>query len=79
VKAIKGLDLYDPVQVVEMCLVPNVIVPKNFHVPKLIKYTKTLCLITHFKSYCNKMVKVMHVEKLLIHFFQDSLSGVTLN
>lgn len=29
IRAIKGVDLYDLVQVVEMCLVPNMVVPKN--------------------------------------------------
>jgi hypothetical protein len=35
--------------------------------------------MTHLKSYCNKMTEVVHDEKLLIHFFNDSFSGVTLS
>ena len=35
--------------------------------------------MTHLKSYCNKMVELVHNEKLLMHFFQDSLSGATLS
>jgi len=35
--------------------------------------------MTHLKSYCNKMTEVVYDEKLLMHFFQDSLSGVTLS
>ena len=42
-KAVEGADLYDPVYVVEMCLVPNVVVPKEFRVPEFIKYTGTEC------------------------------------
>jgi len=30
IRAIEGIDLYDPVRAVEMCLVPNVVVPKKF-------------------------------------------------
>ena len=30
IKAIKGVDLYNPVQVVKMCLVPNMVLPKKF-------------------------------------------------
>jgi len=62
-----------------MCLVPNVVAPKKFRVPKFIKYTKTQCPVTHLKSYCNKMAEVVHDEKLLMHFFQDSLSGAMLS
>jgi hypothetical protein len=38
----------------------------------------TQCPITHLKAYCNKMAEVVDDEKLLIHFFQDSLSDVAL-
>ncbi|XP_034908128.2 uncharacterized protein [Populus alba] len=40
-KAVEGADLYDPVYAAEMCLVPNVVVPKEFRVPEFIKYTGT--------------------------------------
>jgi hypothetical protein len=79
IRAIEGVDLYDPVLAAGMCLVPNVVVPKKFRVPEFIKYTGTQCPITHLKSYCNKMAEVVHDEKLLMHFFQDSLSGAALN
>ncbi|XP_073262693.1 uncharacterized protein [Populus alba] len=79
IRAIEGVDLYDPVRASEMCLVPNVVVPKKFCVPEFIKYARTQCPMTHLKSYCNKMVEVVHDEKLLMHFFQDSLSGAALN
>jgi len=69
VRAIEGVDLYDLIQVVEMCLVLNVVVLKMFRTPKFINYTGTQYLITHLKSYCNKMAEVMHDEKFLIHFF----------
>lgn len=28
------------VKAVEMCLTPNVIIPKKFHIPEFIKYTR---------------------------------------
>jgi len=62
-----------------MCLVPNMVVLKKFCVPKFIKYSGTQRPMTHLKSYCNKMAEVVHDENLLMHFFQDSLSGATLN
>jgi hypothetical protein len=78
-KVIEGVDLYDPIRVAEMCLVPNVVVPKKYRVPEFIKYSGTQCPMTHLKSYCNKMAEVVHDEKLLMHFFYDSLSGATLS
>ncbi|XP_073262690.1 uncharacterized protein [Populus alba] len=78
-KAVEGADLYDPVHAAEMCLVPNVVVPKEFRVPEFIKYTGTESPVTHLKSYCNKMTELVNDEKLLIHFFQDSLSGSALS
>jgi hypothetical protein len=74
IRVIEGVNLYDPIRAAEMCLVPNVVVPNEF-----IKYSGTKCPMTHLKSYCNKMVEVVHDEKLLMHFFQDSLSGATLS
>jgi hypothetical protein len=79
-RAFEGIRLYDPIKAVEMCLVPNVVIPKKkkFRVPEFVKYTGTQCPITHLEAYCNKMAEVVDDEKLLIHFFQDSLSDVAL-
>jgi hypothetical protein len=77
-RAFEGTNLYDPIKAAEMCLVPNMVIPKKFRVPKFVKYTRTQCPITHLKAYYNKMVEVVYDEKLLIHFFQDSLSGAAL-
>jgi hypothetical protein len=40
-KPVEGVDLYDLVETVEMCLVLNMVVPKKLRVPKFIKYTIT--------------------------------------
>jgi hypothetical protein len=80
IRAIEEVDLYDLVQIVKICLVPNMVVPKMFYVPDFIKYTGTQCPVTHLKSYYNKMVEVVHDEKkILMYFFQNSLSGATLS
>jgi len=76
---LKVVDLYDPVWAAKMCLVPNVVVPKKFRVPEFIKYSGTQCPMTHLRSYYNKMAEVVHDEKLLMHFFQNSLSGAALS
>jgi len=36
------------------------------------KFIGTQCPSTHLKSYYNKMEEVVHDEKLLIYFSQDS-------
>jgi len=40
-RAIKKMDLYDLVQAIKICLVPNIVVPKKFYVLEVIKYTVT--------------------------------------
>jgi len=78
IRAVEGKHLYDLVKAVNMCLVPNVVIPKKFRVPEFIRYTGTQCPVTHLKAYYNKMAEVVDDEKLLIHFFQDNLSGAAL-
>ena len=51
IKAIEGVDLYDPEQATKMCLILKVVVSKKFYVSKFIKYIGTQCPITHLKSY----------------------------
>ena len=70
IRVVEGVDLYDPVWATEMCLVPNVAVSKKFCVPEFIKYSGAQCPMTHLKSCCNKMPKVVHDEKLLMHLFR---------
>jgi hypothetical protein len=77
--AVEGFDVYDPVRVREICLVPNVVVTKEFRVLKFIKYTRLECPNTYLRSYYNKMVEVIHNDKLLINFFKDNFSGSVLS
>ncbi|XP_050876603.1 uncharacterized protein LOC127080316 [Lathyrus oleraceus] len=62
----------------EMCLVPDVQIPAKFKVPTFEKYQGVNCPKTHIREYCRKMVAYSRDEKLLMHFFQDSLSGASL-
>ena len=78
-RAIEGSDLSDPVRAAEACLVPNIVIPRKFRVPEFIKYSGTECPKTHLRSYYNKMAEVIHDDKLLIYFFQDSLTGSALS
>jgi len=46
-RAVEGNDWFDPMRAAEVCLVPNIIVPKNFRIPEFIKYTGLECPNTH--------------------------------
>jgi len=63
----------------KICLVPNIVVLKEFRVPDLVKYTRLECVYTHLRSYYNKMAEMIHNDKMLIYFFQDSLTGSALS
>jgi len=63
----------------ELCLIPDVIIPPKFKVPEFDKYKGTTCPKNHLIMYCRKMASYIHDEKLLIHFFQDSLTGAASN
>jgi len=78
-RAVEGNDWFDPIRAAEVCLVLNIVVPKDFRIPDFIKYTGLECPNTHFRSYCNKMAEVIRDDKLLIYFFQDSLVGSALS
>ena len=56
---------------------PGLIIPAKFKIPKFDKYDGTSCPMSHLKMYCRKMVVHIGNDKLLIHCFQDSLTGPT--
>ena len=62
----------------ELCLVPNVVIPPKFKVPDFDKYKGTTCPKNHLKMYCRKMGAYAKDEKLLMHFFQESLDGAAI-
>ena len=66
-RAIEANYWFDPMRAAKVCLVPNVMVPKDFRIPDFIKYTGSN---THLRSYCNKIAEVIRDDKLLIYFFQ---------
>ena len=78
-RAIKGNDWFDLMRVAEVCLVLNIVVPKDFRILEFIKYTGLECPNTHLRSYYNKMAEVIRDDKLIIYFFQDSLAGSALS
>ncbi|XP_058745989.1 uncharacterized protein LOC131618847 [Vicia villosa] len=77
IKALRGKDLFGK-EVNDLCLVPNVRVPAKFRLLEFEKYKRNSFPHSHLIMYVRKMS--MHTEDqcLLIHYFQDSLSGAAL-
>ncbi|XP_017974534.1 PREDICTED: uncharacterized protein LOC108661595 [Theobroma cacao] len=73
---IERMRMYCSMDAIELCLVPDVVIPQKFKVPDFEKYDKVKCLVTHITMYCKRMGAYAHDDKLLIHCFQDSLTGV---
>ena len=75
-RAFEGTSLHDQIKAAEMCLVPNMIIPKNFRVSEFIKYTKNQCPITHLKLYCNKMAEVVYDRSSLQAMKNDNKESI---
>lgn len=61
----------------EMCLVPGLIIPVKFKTPDFDKYEGHSCPKIHLIMYYQKMVGHVEDDKLMIHWFQDSLKGAS--
>ena len=77
-RAIEGGEDYAFANLEELFLVPNIITPPKFKVPNFDKYKGTTCPKNHLKMYCRKMGAYAKDEELLIHSFQESLTGVAV-
>ena len=77
-QAIEGTGHYSFADMVELCLVPDVVIPPKFKVPDFDKYKKTTCPRKHLKMYYRKMGAYSRDENLLMHFFQESLAEVAV-
>jgi hypothetical protein len=77
VKALRGKELFGQ-NAHELCLVPNVVIPHKFKVPDFEKYKGNTCPRAHLVMYARKMSTQTANDKLLIHYFQDSLTGAAL-
>ena len=72
---VEGSDAYSLVDARKMSLVPDLVLPLKFKIPTFDKYDGTKCLSAHLYMYCRKMTGHTNNDKLLIHCFQDSLTG----
>ncbi len=59
-------------------LVPDVVVPPKFKVSDFDKYTGNSDPHIHLATYIAKMSTLTEEDRLLVHFFHESLSGAAL-
>ena len=74
-KEIKGNSFIKGMDALKLSLVPDVVIPHKFKMPNFVKYNVTTCLKAHMTMFCHKMVGHIGNEKMLIHYFQESLIG----
>jgi len=77
-KVVEGGGNYAFDDMAELCLVPKVVIPLKFKVLDFNKYKGTTCPKNHLKMYCRKIGAYAKDEKLLMHFFQESLTGAVI-
>ncbi|MCI29262.1 gag-protease polyprotein, partial [Trifolium medium] len=77
-KAIEGFSAFG-IDALDMCLVPDVVVPPKFKTLDFEKYKGLQCPKIHLKRFCTKMAAHVTNEKLMMHVFQDSLSEASLD
>ena len=77
VKTLRGKELFGR-DARDLCLVPNVRIPPKFKVPDFEKYQGNTCPRNHLVMYVRKMSAYSNDQDLLIHFFQESLTGVAI-
>jgi len=73
-KMIKGFSCHRAMNATEATMVPSLIISPKFKVPEFEKYSGSKCPQEHLLSYVHKMAAYADDDKLMIHFFQDSLT-----
>ena len=61
----------------ELSLVPDLVLPYKFKMPEFEKYNGTSSPEAHITMFCRRMTGYVNNDQLLIHCFQDSLTGAT--
>ena len=74
-RMVGGPDAYSLVDASKMSLVLDLVLPPKFKVPTFDKYNGTKCPSAYLYMYYWKMTDHTSNDKLLIHCFQDSLTG----
>jgi len=70
--------MYGLVDVSLLRLVPDVVVPPKFKVPEFDRYSGNFDPRIHLATYIAKMSDLTEDDRLLVHFFHESLTGAAL-
>ncbi|XP_058002274.1 uncharacterized protein LOC131179445 [Hevea brasiliensis] len=78
-RSIEGLNMYGSVDVSSLRLVPDVVVLPKFKVAKFDKYSRNSDPCIHLATYIAKMSALTEDDRLLVHFFHESLLEAALH
>ncbi|GKV53026.1 hypothetical protein SLEP1_g59575 [Rubroshorea leprosula] len=74
-KAMQGPQAYGSIDLDDLCYYPGIQTNFKFKQPDFDKYDGSGCPYAHLQMYARKMAPYANDERVLIHYFQDSLSG----
>ncbi|KAK9002761.1 hypothetical protein V6N11_060342 [Hibiscus sabdariffa] len=72
---VKNVDAFPRMDARELSLVPDLELPPKFKMPDFEKYNGTSCPEAHITMFVRRMTGHINNDPLLIHCFQDSLTG----
>ncbi|KAL4342152.1 hypothetical protein GQ457_08G037070 [Hibiscus cannabinus] len=75
VKAMENTKIIPGTDARELSLVPDLVLPPKFKMPEFEKYAGTTCPEAHITMFIRRMTGYIDNDPLLIHCFQDSLTG----
>ena len=73
-RAIESIESYG-IDAKDLSLVPDLVLPYKFKMPEFEKYNGTSCPGSHITMFCRRMTGHINNDQLLIHCFQESLTG----
>ncbi|KAA3472338.1 Gag-pro-like protein [Gossypium australe] len=74
-KALENFDHHHGIDVKDLSLVPDLVLPHKFKMPEFEKYSGTSCPEAHITMFCRRVAGYVSNDQLLIHCFQESLVG----
>ncbi|GKV45996.1 hypothetical protein SLEP1_g53019 [Rubroshorea leprosula] len=74
-KSMQGVQTNKPINISSLCFFPNIQLPHKFKLPEFDKYNGSGCPYAHLTMCYMKMAPYANDEKLMIHYFQDSLTA----
>jgi hypothetical protein len=78
IRALESHTTPGTINMTNMGLVEGIVIPQKFKVPTFDKYNGSSCPETHIQAFVRKISAYTMDQKLWMYFFQDSLSGGSL-